>query len=390
MLLAGVLALANTSGVNARVDHGAWAPAQPTQAGTPTAVPPACTFQVDKVAEPREVALGAPLTVTLSVRPTCSAGDTPLHVALVLDASSKPNHLASEMQSEAADLVDRLELSTHPFTKVGIVQFNAAADTLCALTNNAARAKSCIGRVDAVGSTRLDLGIQEGTNLLRTGRRDVADPERLREVMIFIVEGGNDAGCPPVLQAASTAKGLGVLMIGVCLATECDRTCVRQAATSARYFYEWSDVKLVARRREGGTNLPDRADLIITDTLPANMTYVAGSSEPAAVYTSPDLIWSFSDQPARAAYTMTFRVVPQEAGRHQTNVSAEGRFVRRIAGDAFSFLFPLPEIDVIAPATVTPTPPDTAPPTLTPTVPTPTATAVHDQLPAYLPRVLNR
>jgi len=89
--------------------------------------------------------------------------------------------------------------------------------------------------VGANGGTRIDMGILEGMKVLRQGRGGEKD---ITEVMVVLSDGGNNAGCEPVLQAARQARAQGVLMISICVGSGCDAQCMRQVASSPRYYFE--------------------------------------------------------------------------------------------------------------------------------------------------------
>jgi len=282
-------------------------------------------------------------------------------------------------------MIERLDMAENPATKVGVVSFNTTARTHCQLTNQQNRAVGCVNQVGAGGGTRIDRGIEEGMKVLRRGRNKEADRESIREVMIVLSDGGNNAGCPPVLQAAGSAKSQGVLVITVCVGNDCDTSCMRRAATSPRYFFEARNASALGqvfdRIREDIINIFLRK-LTVVDILPSNMHYIldAGDSAPKWDENLRELEWQTVQVPKQGV-TYTARVEPKEVGFWPTNVEAKGTFLdnKNRSGE---FTFEVPYVTVLNPNVQgTPSAPP-PPPTYTPTPP---PTPTPRPRPIYLP-----
>jgi hypothetical protein len=368
--------------------------ASPAQAtASPTGQASGCDLSVDKVARPQTVTLGSDVMITLTVAPRCSAVPLPLHIVLVLDGSAMDASLSDDMKQHATDIVDALDLNENPMIKVGIVEYNESADTRCQLTNDQSRAKTCIGRVSNTGASQLELGIDEAISVLARGRSDVDDP---REVMVLFQQGANSSGCPPVTQRSNQVKSQGVLVIGQCVGPDCDTTCLRQASSSPRYFFEWdSKANLLGLFGRLINDMALPVTLTVTDTLPANMALVAGSPSGSPVVTDGRIVWTYPRAPIEPAYTMTLHVTPLETGTHPTNVEAEAHLT--MGASEWRVSFPVPSVHVVGAQTptatetsVTPTSTSTATPsTAEPTV-TPTATRGESLWALYIPTVKNR
>lgn len=128
----------------------------------------------------------------------------------------------------------------------------------------------------------------------------------------------------------------------------------------------------------------------LVDVIPPTMRYVPGSSQPPAAWddTSRSLTWQLTE----AAYQgtqFTYRLEPLAGGRQATNVEARLSYQDGWDGQG-SFIFPVPEIEVLAPPTATATPTATTTPSATAS---PSATPTQTPLPkptvyfAYLPLV---
>ncbi|RIL08344.1 hypothetical protein DCC79_14045 [bacterium] len=358
-VLAGTAGLASPAGV-ALAQHQPTA--EPTAAPTATPAPSACIADATKYAYPHTVLLGETLSITLTFRAVCPAGATPLHVVLVLDASgSMAGEPSRQMKDAAKMLIDRLDLQNNPSTQVGVVQFNAGATTLCELTNTSGQAKACVSRVAAEGGTCVDCGIHEGLRVLLSGRRKAQGANAINEVMVVFADGANNAGCDAVLQAARQAKAQGIVVITVCLGPGCDTQCMRQAASSARYFFEIGDtagLMAVFERIRTDVLSIDLRRLTLVDVLPPNMQLVPDSAVPAADVSADGrtLKWVQTFVPSDGL-TVTFKARPLEVGRHPTNVVARVDFVDKLDA-AGSAVFPVPFVDVMAvPGTPVPAPP---------------------------------
>lgn len=365
----------------------------------------ACIAVRDKFANPGVILLGETVDVTLTVTALCAGEQFPLHIVLVLDASgSMAGEPTREMKKAARELIKRLDIRNNPSTKVGVVSFNSTANVLCQLTDSTSRASSCVNRVGASGGTSISQGIIAGIKVFNQGRRDVPDPDSLREVMVVLSDGADNAGCGPVQRAAGQASGAGILVVTVCVGDGCDVQCMRSVASSPRYFFEArqaSQLGAVFEQIRKQIQNVILKQMTVIDTLPDNMEYVEGSGqpEPNDFGTNNDqLTWRTSFVP-KEGVTYTFKLRPREVGYHRTNNGAYGEF-RDNKNRTGSFDFLDPYVLVLKPESLqTPTMPPTPTPTNTPTntpttgptltpTPTPTNTPTPKPGPIYLPITL--
>ncbi len=341
-----------------------------------------CVVAVTKTVAPGSVLLGEEVTVTLGVVADCP-DECPLHIVLVLEASENmAGSPTMEMKAATADFVRALKLADNPSTEVGVVEYNSTATIVSQLTNNEARIVGGIRRIDARGGVRIDLGIRSGLQVLTHGRGGL--PECTKQVMIVLARSPNVTGCDSVLRAANEAKSQGVLLVTICFDSRCDATCMRQAATSPRWYYEAKDHSELATvfedmRKRIQEHLLTQLNVI--DKLPDNMRYVAGSAKPAPVSLSAggaQIAWRSYFAGTRGI-TYSLVVLPQQVGHHPTNEIARVDFLDQ-HGAAGSQTFSVPLVMVHGPASNTPAMPGTpATPTAsgssaTPTTPQPTAT----------------
>lgn len=363
-----------------------------------------CVPEYSKVAYPKVILFGETVDITLTVKALCAGERFPLHIVLVLDGSGSMQGTPTQQMKQAASrLIRSLDMENYPSTKVGVVEFNSNARTLCRLTNNTNQAIGCVNRVSAAGGTRIDAGIQEGMRVMSQGRQGL-NKDEITEVMVVLSDGGNNAGCDPVLQAARQARGQGILMIAICVGPGCDEACMRQVASSPRYYFKAENAGalqgIFEQIRDRLLNIVIRK-LEVKDTLPDFMEFVPNSADPPQSQPSDPtqwLMWSDVYIP-REGVTYTFKVKPLKVGYMPTNLETTGSLTDN-KGRAKNWLFESPWVTVLQPdpqatvatppptVTLTPSPTPTDTPTPTPT-PTPTVTPTPRPKPIYLPFLLD-
>jgi hypothetical protein len=330
--------------------------------------PGTCAVETRKSAAPDRIQLGETVQVTLVVTASCVSAPPAFHIVLVVDGSGAASDVGGDLKAFLRQVVQRLSLDSHPGLRLGVVEYDEEAVARCELTEREGRVVGCIMSADFVGASRPDTGIDEAVAMLVRGHNNFGgDRADLRELILVTMAGTPATGCQTTLAAASSAKAKGIGLMSVCAGANCDSQCTRQVATSPRYAYDLDDgveiATTVLEIYDAIPRLPRAAMVTITDTLPVNMAYVAGSASPPAQMIDSRLVWSAVPMPPDTI-TVTFRVQPVEAGRHATNVEAEAR-VSFIDHADIVRSFPVPEVEVIGPDTPTATATDT--PTQTPT-----------------------
>jgi uncharacterized protein YegL len=86
--------------------------------------------------------------------------------------------------------------------------------------------------------------------------------------------------------------------------------------------------------------------MVVTDTVPANMAYVAGSAQPPATFDNGTLRWTVPV--VTNDWTASYRLRPLQVGTWPTNVEARSRFVDGLGRDG-ELLFPVPRVTVVIP-----------------------------------------
>ncbi len=373
----------------------ALAPAIPG-ASAQGASPSPCTVASQMGAMPDVVPLGYSTRVTMSLRADCPVTATvvvPLHLVLVLDGSgSMAGERTTVLKAAARQFVADLDLDHHPLRQIGVVDYSSRPTTLCQLTNDSGRLNACINKLGTSGGTAIDLGIREALKVLTRGRP--SGRTEVHQIMVVLCDGGNNSGCNPVLQSAGQAKGQKVLMIAIAVGLDSDRDCLRQVATSPRYYYEadrnqdlpavFSDLAALVERVEAD-NL---GQITVHNLLPPNMRYVADTVAPDPVASDPTYLdWRFPLSPGMTTADISLWVTPLELGEHPLSAVAEGA-LRDGLGQQKAFSFPIPKVRVVDNAgvpTPTPFPTRTPTPTVTPTI-TPTPKPVTPTPVPPLPR----
>ncbi|MEO8083926.1 MAG: VWA domain-containing protein [Ardenticatenales bacterium] len=380
------------------------APPEPTgPAITPTPAPTpsdgSCRVAGDKRVGPGTIVLGQTAAVTLTLAADCPprARLVGADIALVLDRSGSMYGEPMRRAKDAArTFVELLDVRRH---RAALVSFAGFVSVDIGLTaDSGAVIRALDGLVPDGGTNLADAIRQAGTLLGRDGRSDALP------VIILMTDGRDSAGHDAPLQAAAVVKAAGVQIYTIGLGRDLDEDGLRTIATKPeRYFHAPTPEELFPIYRQilhlVETSLA--GNLILTDRLGAQMALIGGSSAPAALEADDRLSWGRSVLPA-SGVTFTYRVQPLRAGRWPVNVDAVARYADA-DGIERAFVFPVPEIVVLAPtptptltftptATPTTTPTPTATPTVTPSptptrtptvTPTPTATVVP--VPVYLP-----
>jgi len=333
-----------------------------------------CQADGSKVAWPGILLLGETTTVTLTLRGVCAYEWPPVHLVLLMDGSASmrgnPNRL---MKDAAIKLIDRLFLDLPPLVRVGVVTFSATAETLCDLTDDVERVKGCVARVDAIGESAIDTGIGEGLKVLDRGRDGVGDAPA--EFLIVFSDSANNRRCPEAVAAAKQAEARGVGLLAVCPSAKCDTGCMKQIwpdlAGIGNVDYPFSMIQWDVGCSRFIVVKIDHA--IITDTLPANMAYVAGSAVPPSTVgaDSRTLVWRAASLTVDGI-TITYKVRPLQVGYRATSESTVAALWDNRGSDPITTTFPVPWITALQPypiATISDplVPTLTPPPTATPT-----------------------
>lgn len=350
-------------------------------AAAPGEVPsfePTCEAIGDKQADPTRLALGDTTTITLRVDGRCPSLTPQNDVVLVIDHSGSMS--VETKMDDAKDAANAfLDAVDMGIDRVGVVGFNQEARLLQEMTGNRSNARAAIDDLTAAGGTDIAAGVDEA-------RRELTGPRRRTDassVVVLLTDGGS--AVQPALRAAEQARLEGARLFTIGFGTGANTALLEDmASTPDDYYFAPTGPDLVTIYRTIAERIAADvlfSTLVVTDLLPVNMDYVAGSGVPTPEISGRQLTWRLSDVPL-SGMSLQYRVVPTEVGTWPTNVFATGEGTDGL-GQQGRVDFPIPEVTVVAP-TVTPT--GTAPPTMTPTAtprlsPTPTT----PPRPIYMP-----
>jgi hypothetical protein len=293
--------------------------------------PSTCLVEASEKVASDTLLLGESTTATLRVLKMCSGMVYRAHIVLVVDGSTSiPPTTKQHLLKGMVETVDRLSLPSYPNTLVGLVGWDDQRALTCDVSNDATFVKSCIARAVKVsenhgaplsGAAR-DLGIGEGLRILLHGRKlaEKSDvPYKLVEIMVVLSDGHPSRSCRDVLKSADQVKGKGTTVMTVCVGTNCDERCLRQAATSERFYSDWLDWGGLLLETDWfwhRSNVIFVKQLTITDWLADDMRYVPVAIDPppaSAASTWDQLTWTFDSPPVQGV-TVTLRAQPLAAG----------------------------------------------------------------------------
>jgi hypothetical protein len=309
---------------------------------------PPCTLAPAKAVAPPAVSLGYSTRVELRLQVTCPMTDVvPVHIMLVLDGSgSMSGEKNAAMKRDAKQFVRDLDLPNHPLVQAAVVKYNAAATTLCKLTNDVGRLVSCIGKIDANGGSGPDQGLALGYRELAAGRPGPGRP--LREIIALVTDGGTPAGCQAMVGLADPIKADGVEMVTVGIGNDADHSCLQRLASGPDAYFRADAapnlapafLAVVGLAHNHGINT-----LTVADDLPANMRLLTWTAAPApAVAEDKHLEWHWRFA-ATGDFVMSYWLTPQELGDHPVNVLARANLVDDL-GRTVTVDFPVPIVQV--------------------------------------------
>lgn len=355
---------------------------EPDPEPEPTAAPDTgiCTVTGDKVAAPSQILLGDTVTVTLRLSATCPPRpeDRVDLVMLLPDLSYGTFHEVRDHELAQAQAMKRL-VNGLDLERVRVAVVQEGSGLRLGLSGDRA---AILAAIDGVGQRwpqqeppdRADhFGFARSMSVLAEGGRS-----GVRRVIVagFRREPADYAFYE---RSADAARAQGAEVVIVNFESPIDARLLavaggadgivdwRDAATSdALFAYIGAPVALAA----------GLADVSVHDEVGPDVDLIAGSSFPAALEQGGTLGWSLPGL-AATPVELRLRVRPRRAGLLPTNTLAVADYTD-VDGTRRRFVFPVPQVEVLAPTatpTTTPTPTSTSTPTATPTdTPTPTAT----------------
>lgn len=327
----------------------------PADPSPPSPDPQHCLVDVDKVASPARVSLGSPVSIALTVQGECPKEPLPEQILFVVDTSWSMNdgfnaawQPPGALERARRVLVPLLGALDPSVVDVGLVTFGDGAALQTVLSDDIADLRSRILRAQADGDTRMGAGVDLAHGELN-GPRRVAGARRA----IVIVSDGVFKDDPRAAIAAARADGIDVHAL---IVTTPEFTSDVRASLVAMLGADHLDIdpspdraKAIIDAIGAWRTEPNVFDtLTVRDVIPGNMRYVVGSAMPTAAWDAATrtLTWTLPPRPAGMRVTLTYAVVPEEAGTWPTNVQADATW-RDVRGGAGQLRFPVPHVDVV-------------------------------------------
>lgn len=337
-------------------------PLAPTAAAQPDPVS-GCVLDIDKTASPRRVVLGEEVEITLDIEADCpsiGSGTTAADIVLVIDrsASMGDRDLFEPAIEAAGAFLDAIDFGTAQVALVSFymppLSFVSRVTVNQPLSSDGALVRTVLERIPPpetfTGGTDLAMAVSGAqTELESERRRPEANP-----VIVLLTDGDHNAlFADDPIDAAQAAKDAGttVVTVGVGVDAGGRRTLTAMASRPELFFEAPGPEDLVDIYREiaGTIATPGRVtELVVSDLLPAEVSYVDGSAVPPPTTLSGTIItWNLDVLPS-SGWTIRYRVRPLVLGRYATNKLAYVDYVDA-DGSVATKVFPVPTIEVVEP-----------------------------------------
>ncbi len=308
-----------------------------------------CTVAMDTVVTPARVRLGETVQVRLTLVPDCPEAEfRSADIVLAIDQSLS---MLSNGKLTAAKVAARkfVESNDLNLQRIAVVGFYSQAELQIGLSGDEMAIFDAIDRIDIRSGTDMSAAIDVAQAEIDANGRADAKP-----VIVLISDGSPNQ--PPqdpdaaALRSANAAKLSGTEIYTIGLGSGAAENLLRQVASAAEnYFFApgndelqniYESIALVV----GATAV---RDLVVLDTLAADLGYVPASAAPAPISAGNPLRWEHGVVPA-AGLTWVFQVEPRRVGTypHATQITAE---FKDVDGSTRTQPFPNPPITVLDP-----------------------------------------
>jgi uncharacterized protein YegL len=342
------------------------------------AAAPVCDAVATKVGAPAVVRLGDEVSVTMTVRASCSRIQVPIHAVLVVDSSvDMGGSRMSGLREAIGAFVDALDLSR---SRVGLVAYNGIVAVLADLTADGQVVKDAAAGLFPRRGSDLRVGVRTGRLLLERARSGIG-PGDVQEVLVVLSGSQFEGDRADVLAEAARARDAGILVVTVAATGNADAGTLAAMASSPAHFYtegESSRYRFLLPVIASDVTAVHITGAQVVDTLSPGVDYSWGSGVPAPRLRGSDLSWAYAVWPAEGI-TITYAVQPRAIGRQSLSARAEVTLALD-RGAPQNVLFPPVTVDVVLPPTPSAVPPSA-------TVPPPTTTPTPVPWPAFLPLV---
>ena len=317
----------------------------------------ACKVTTAKYARPSNIELGESVEIELRIDTDCppSSGSQKADIVLAVDRSSSQfdNGTWNSTLAAAHSFVDLIDFNE---SQVGIVAFGSdlfgpAASLVLGLSDDYDGVKRGLDRIPPPpalgGPTNITAAVNMAqSELSASARRGDAQP-----VLVLLSDGEQTAvlaGDPVQAAAAAKQSGTIIITIGLAVNAAARRTLELMATRPELYFEapsgsDLENVLIEVAGTVGGSG--SVSDLVVTDLLPSQVSYVDGSAVPAPTsIEGSTLTWRFDSVP-EDGWVARYRIVPEVAGRYATNKLAYVDYLDA-DGSSASREFPIPFVTV--------------------------------------------
>ncbi len=392
---------------------------------TPTPATNGC-ITTDKLVSNTTPTQNLTAQITLNIQGTCPVmQQQSLDVMLVIDKSTSMSTRLAATKTAAKQLVDQLSTT---YDHIGLVSFSDTANLDQSLTADFTVVKSKIDAINLVGGTNIGQGVLYAQQQLALNGRSQGIP-----IVILLTDGvstrtstnvycDNHPIAPTLctqdaITQANLAKQAGTTMFTVGIGLHSPNSLDTQAvldlailtlksmASSANKFYDSpTTTQLNGAYTDIATVLINiiTQDAVITDVLPAGITYVVGSAVPPPTSISGQtLVWNIGSVSTSQITDIIFQIKFANTGINQLVETYPDSRIDYTDSNGQPITIPFPEtkftpLQLIPSPTptpsVTPTPTPTRSPSPTPTPtptrspsPTPTPTPTPTSTPSITP-----
>jgi hypothetical protein len=325
---------------------------------------PTCTTGRDKTAAPATIRLGETVTVTLEITGTCPVQLVPADVILALDHSGSMGR-DGKIEAAKAAAITFVQRTDPAQTHVGLVAIAGTAERVIDLTDDRSALAAAIQGLYVDAGTNLVDGLAESRRALSGG----AVRPGANRFIVYLTDGRHTVLQPPASdldRVIAQVRADGIIVYSIGLGNDLDARTLRRMATSPTHYYfapSGADLERIYREIAQRIEAPTVfQNLRVSDVVPGNMDFVAGTGQPFEPDLSADgktLTWAVNDVVA-PGITFTYQLRPRQVGTWPTNVAARVDYHDGF-GNAGSQVFPVPAVRVL-PLNPTPTPPPTATP----------------------------
>ncbi len=316
-----------------------------------------CVVVGDKVTSRSQARVGEPVAVRLTLRADCpESPDHAVDVVLAIDTSNSMfrTGMIEGAKQAAHTFVNEIDLSVH---RVALVTFSTTAHLDLAFSHDAAELGEAIDRVTVPqGQTNIADAIDIAFAEISGNAR-----QQSTHALVLLSDGFPNRPNPDpgaaALASADTAKlaGVRIVTVGLGRVVDLHETLLRQLASCEDdYYYSPTAEGLEDLYTEIAAAVARTTvrEVVITDTLSADVVFATGSAVPAATVRGPQLQWTMTSLP-QSGSAWTYQVLPVRPGVYPVNDYAEASYID-IDAVRKKFFFPIPSISVDPPGPVPP------------------------------------